>query len=158
MPLDEKLWKVVEDQFPMGRLSHHGPKHWRRVLLFGQRLAECVPAVDLEVLELFAVFHDSRRVNDAVDDGHGKRGAELALSLHGKLFDLSQERLDLLIKACTDHTAGEKSSHPTIAVCWDSDRLDLWRVGIYPKIECMSTEEARKTEVIKWAVNYSALA
>jgi uncharacterized protein len=158
MPQNEELWKVVEGQFPMGRLSHHGPKHWRRVLLFGQRLAETVPRVDLEVLELFAVFHDSRRVNDAVDDGHGERGAELALALHGKHFQLSPERLDLLVSACKGHTAGQKTEQPTIAVCWDSDRLDLWRVGIYPSADCMCTDEAKKKAVIEWAVNYSALA
>jgi uncharacterized protein len=157
MALDHCLWKLVEEQFPMGIRSHHGPKHWRRVLTFGERLAK-VTGADLEVVELFALFHDSRRENDAVDSGHGERGAELAVALHGKHFQTSPERLAMLVEACKGHTLGTLTSDPTIGTCWDADRLDLWRVGIYPKAKFMCTEEGKKKEIIAWAVGKSALA
>jgi len=155
MPIDSHLWETVSSQFPMGRLSHHGPMHWRRVFTFGQRLARATGA-DLEVVELFALFHDSRRQNDSLDPGHGKRGAELALSFHGKGFSLRPEQLDLLIKACEEHTEGELTDEPTMGTCWDSDRLDLWRVGIYPDPRFLCTGEAKKSEIIEWAVSHTA--
>ena len=51
-----------------------------RVLENGLRIAEANGA-DREVVTLFALFHDSRRVNEDEDDGHGLRGAEFARSL-----------------------------------------------------------------------------
>lgn len=157
MAVSKELWSFVEEQFPMGEHSFHGPSHWRRVLKFGKRIARTNGA-DLELLELFALFHDSRRVNDSIDHNHGKRGADLALKCHGTYFNLDQDRLDLLLLACREHTTGGKHKEPTIAACWDSDRLDLWRVGIYPDPDFMCTKEARSREMIEWAVSYSALA
>ncbi|MBU0756107.1 MAG: hypothetical protein KJ645_13270, partial [Planctomycetes bacterium] len=77
MFIDPGLWNIVAKQFPMGPNSHHGPEHWRRVFKFGKRLAQTT-AADVELVELFALFHDSRRMNDAVDPDHGRRGADLA--------------------------------------------------------------------------------
>ncbi|MHC4942757.1 MAG: HD domain-containing protein [Planctomycetota bacterium] len=155
MPIDPKLWETVERQFPMGSHSHHGPRHWRRVYEFGKRLARSTGA-DLEIVELFALFHDSRRMNDAVDPGHGQRGADLALEYHGKLYTLETERLDLLLRACRDHTEGELTDHPTLGTCWDADRLDLWRVGIYPNARFLCTDAAKDEEMIAWAVDHTA--
>ena len=44
-------------------------------------------------------------------------------------------------------------THPniTIQTCWDSDRLDLGRIGIMPHASRLSTEVAKKPETIKWA-------
>jgi uncharacterized protein len=55
----------------------HGVSHWARVLENGLRIAKQTKA-NIEVVQLFAIFHDARRVNENVDDGHGMRGAELA--------------------------------------------------------------------------------
>ena len=151
---DPGLWKRVEDQFALGRDSYHGPAHWRRVLALGRKLAPHTGA-DLRVVELFAVFHDSRRANEAVDPGHGARGAELAVAYHGKHFELEPERLEVLLEACRDHTSGGVTDHPTLSVCWDADRLDLWRVGIYPDARYLCTEAARRKETIEWAVRRS---
>ncbi|MFM7076846.1 MAG: hypothetical protein ACKO3G_12375, partial [Planctomycetaceae bacterium] len=73
----------------------HGVVHWARVLENGLRIAEDNGA-DREVVTLFALFHDSRRVNEGRDDGHGLRGGELARSLRGKLIHLDDDRFDLL--------------------------------------------------------------
>jgi uncharacterized protein len=39
----------------------------------------------------------------------------------------------------------------TIQTCWDSDRLDLGRVGIMPHPSLLCTEVAKRPETIKWA-------
>ena len=79
----------------------------------------------VEVVQLFAVFHDSRRVNECTDYCHGQRGAELAAELRGQLFDLPDADFDLLYQACADHTDGLTEADITVQTCWDADRLDL---------------------------------
>lgn len=124
--------------------------HWARVLENGKRLAYGT-ATDLEVVTLFALFHDSRRTNEGDDPGHGLRGAELAASLRGSLFDLGDRELQLLHHACAQHTAGLTEADLTVQVCWDADRLDLARVGIQPHPRHLCTAAARSADVIAWA-------
>ena len=128
----------------------HGVAHWARVLENGLRLAE-VTGADTAVVTLFAVLHDSRRVNEATDPEHGPRAAEFALSLRGHLFDLPDREFRLLHRACAGHT--HERTHPdvTIRTCWDADRLDLGRVGITPHPSRLGTEAARRPEMIRWA-------
>ena len=38
--------------------------------------------------------------------------------------------MGLLAFACEEHTNGGIGPDPTVGVCWDADRLNLWRVGI----------------------------
>jgi uncharacterized protein len=104
---------------------------------------------DKEVVILFALFHDSRRVNESRDDGHGLRGAELARSLRGTLVFLEDARFDLLFQACRLHTDGLTQGNPTLQACWDADRLDLGRAGIMPKPHRLCTDAARS--LIDWA-------
>ncbi len=59
--------------------------------------------------------------------------------------------MGLLGFACEEHTNGDVSSDPTIGVCWDADRMNLWRVGIKPDPHELSTEAARSQECIGWA-------
>jgi uncharacterized protein len=118
------------------------------VLENGLRVAETNGA-DREVVALFALFHDSRRVNESRDDGHGLRGGELAQSLRGTLIHLDDGRFDLLFQACRLHTDGLTDGDPTLRACWDADRLDLARVGIMPKPDRLCTETAR--ELLGWA-------
>ena len=77
----------------------HGVGHWARVLENGLRLAKNTDA-KVEIVQLFAVFHDSRRANEGFDDGHGLRGAELAAELRGDFFDLPDATFQLLYEAC----------------------------------------------------------
>ena len=74
--------------------------------------------------------------------------------MRSKLF---QPALEILVKACEEHTLGTLTTDPTMGTCWDADRLDLWRVGIYPRAEYMCTEEAKKKEIIEWAVSHTAI-
>ena len=101
-------------------------------------------------VQLFAVFHDSRRINEGQDDGHGERGADLAAELR-HLFTLSDADFDLLYEACARHTDGLVEGDITIQTCWDSDRLDLGRVGIVPAPKKLCTPAAKTWEIIKWA-------
>jgi uncharacterized protein len=126
----------------------HGVVHWARVLENGLRVAETNGA-DRELIELFALFHDSRRINEFRDDGHGLRGGEFARSLRGTLVYLDAPRFDLLFKACRLHTDGLTEGDPTLQVCWDADRLDLARVGIMPEPKHLCTDAARK--LLGWA-------
>jgi uncharacterized protein len=73
--------------YPLPARGFHGVVHWARVLENGLKLAESTGA-RVAVVQLFAVFHDSRRENDGTDPEHGRRGADLAATLRGRLFDL----------------------------------------------------------------------
>ena len=139
----DRLWKHVASQFHTQEYSIHGPAHWRRVERNGLLLATRTGA-DATLVSLFAVFHDSRRENEGWDKGHGARGAELARLLRGQLFDLTDDDFEILHYACTWHTEGKHHEDPTIATCWDADRLDLGRVGIIPSRKFMSTDFGRE--------------
>jgi uncharacterized protein len=129
----------------------HGVAHWARVLENGRRVAALTSGVDPDVIELFAVFHDARRVNDQRDDGHGKRGADLAKQLRGEYFDTDDTRFALLVYACQAHTSGRIQADPTVQVCWDADRLDLLRVGTRPSPRWLCTDAAKLQETMEWA-------
>lgn len=128
----------------------HGVAHWARVLENGLKLASETGA-NVEVVSLFAVLHDSRRLNESSDPEHGPRAAEFAAELRGRSFELDDHEFRLLYRACAGHT--HERSHPdaTIQTCWDSDRLDLGRVGIMPHASRLCTEAAKKPEMISWA-------
>ncbi len=129
---------AILDDYALPWDGTHGVAHWARVLENGLRLAQMTGA-NVEVVQLFAVFHDSRRVNEGTDDGHGQRGAELAARLRGR-FTLSDNDFDLLHFACAHHTDGLMDGDITIQTCWDADRLDLGRVGITPEPERLCTK------------------
>jgi len=150
-----ELRSKVISTFPMNPESIHGPAHWARVLENAMRIREETGA-DVRVLELFALFHDSLRQNDAVDPGHGKRGAEYARRMREEgWFELDDAAFRLLHDACVEHTDGKTEADPTIITCWDADRLDLWRCGIVPDPARMATQTARRQDVIDWAMKRS---
>lgn len=128
----------------------HGIGHWGRVLENGQRLAS-LSGANLTVVQLFAIFHDSRRINEYDDPRHGTRGAALARELHGQFFQLSDSDLDLLTFACEHHTDMVTWPDATIQTCWDADRLDLLRVGIEPNPRYLNTTAAKSAEMLTWA-------
>lgn len=131
--------------------SIHGASHWRGVALAGLRLVERTQDADVVVVLLFAMFHDTMRLNDGHDPMHGPRAEVFADSLHGRHFHLPDEKLKWLLAAIRDHTGGRFSAIPTIACCWDADRLNLWRLGMRPDPAFLSTPAARTPEMISWA-------
>ena len=145
--ITKDLMDAIVSEFRLKPDGLHGPAHWARVLVNGRILAERTGA-DRDVVELFAVFHDSKRRNEHSDPDHGRRGAEFAETLRGLLFRLDDEAFNLLYDACVYHTEGGTTGHVTIQTCWDADRLDLGRVGKRPKAELLCTDAARDAEVL----------
>ena len=128
----------------------HGIGHWGRVMENGVQLAALTGA-NMRVVQLFALFHDSRRLNDALDPGHGQRGAALAGGMNGGLFTLAANELALLKDACIRHTKGLTAADITVQTCWDADRLDLPRVKIFPAPALLCTIPARDKEFMAQA-------
>lgn len=120
----------------------HGVGHWGRVLVNGWQLAAETGA-NVDVVVLFSLFHDSRRVNEDHDDGHGQRGADLARKMRASLPALPEREFDLLTEACRLHTDGLLDGDVTVQTCWDADRLDLGRVGITPSFDRLCTAAGR---------------
>jgi uncharacterized protein len=149
------LHAVLEDYaLPWG--GYHGVAHWARVLENGLRLAEETGA-NADVVRLFAVLHDSRRINEGFDPKHGPRAAEFARTLRGRFYELPDHEFLLLHRACAGHT--HELTHPdvTIQTCWDADRLDLGRVGITPHPNRLCTAASKHPDMLRWADNRATL-
>ncbi len=142
------VYRILED-YSLRWDGPHGVGHWARVLENGLRLAEATGA-KVEVVQLFAIFHDSCRVSDGGNGGHGQRGADLAVELR-HLFNLSDDDFALLYKAYARHTDGETEAEIMIQSCWDTDRLDLGRVGMVPAPMKLCTPAAKEAKMLKWA-------
>jgi uncharacterized protein len=117
----------------------------------GLRLLPENRRADPTVVFLFSLFHDAMRQNENEDPGHGQRGADLAEEFQGRYFLLAPERLGVLVEACAGHTDVRFSDDPTIGVCFDADRLNLWRVGKTPEAKYLSTDAALEDELQHWS-------
>lgn len=148
------LLRYLRKRFSIDWHGDHGGAHWARVKNNGLLLAETTGA-NIAVVELFAFFHDSCRENEYEDEDHGKRGAELAITLRGNIFDASDVEMDLLVDACAGHSDGRIEADITVQTCWDADRLDLGRVGFYPNPKKLCTAAARVPSTIKRAYERS---
>lgn len=137
-------------QFKIDWRGHHGIAHWARVRVNGLLLSETTGA-NKHVVELFAFFHDARRINEHIDDGHGARGSALAKQLKGKYFEATDSEMDLLHHACSYHSDGVTQGDPTVLTCWDADRLDLGRVGITPDPRYLCTGAAKQEDILRSA-------
>ena len=148
--ITKELISKINAQYILALNGIHGISHWARVLENGEKLAELNNA-NLYVVQLFAVFHDAKRINDGRDPDHGRRGAEFAYSLNGRLFKLSNKDFELLYIACSYHADGLVDGDITVQTCWDSDRLDLGRIGIKPELRYLCTDAAKNPQIIDWA-------
>ncbi len=129
-------------------------------------------------MKLFAVLHDSKRINDGHDPEHGPRAASFAAKLRGEAFELTDSQFHILQAACAGHT--NKLTHPDITVqtCFDADRLDLIsescqslrqtgrgrQIGTRRRLPtpnrrvfCHPTFAIRKSKTINWAVGRGSL-
>lgn len=136
------------EYLPQGKRQNgiHGYDHWERVVQNGLTLARCNGA-DRLVVSLFGWLHDACRENDNDDFEHGKRAAQLAVQLQGRVFDLDDMQLGELLYALELHDKGFTDRNITIGTCWDADRLDLPRVGVLPDTLLMSTQAGKMLAV-----------
>ena len=155
--ISDALLDLVRSTFALPLSGIHGQAHWRRVYENGRRLAEQTGA-DAHIVGLFAYLHDSRRLGDGWDRDHGRRAAELVRSLNDDLLALSDDDLDTLTYACTYHSDGLIQASVTVQTCWDSDRLDLGRIGVRPDPCRLCTPAAQDPATIEWAWSRSRLA
>ncbi len=70
----------------------------------------------------------------------GSEPQNFAHGIHGDFYSLHSKQLDQLCFALKHHSGGDVSIDATIQTCWDSDRLDLGRVGIIPSPKYLSDE------------------
>jgi uncharacterized protein len=149
--ISRDLIELILGRYALPPDGIHGLPHWARVLENGRRLSE-ITGARIRVVELFAVFHDSQRINEGIDEDHGRRGAMLATELRGKAYEMENGDFFLLIQACELHTDGLLQGDVTLQTCWDADRLDLGRVGITPQAEKLCTDRAKEAGFSKWAI------
>ena len=154
MRIPVPLLAHLRQRFVLAWNGIHGVAHWARVARIGERLAAETGA-RLDVVRFFAFFHDSCRESDGWDRHHGPRAAALVEELHGEFFDLDRAGLELLVEACRGHTNCDFHDDTTVQTCWDADRLDLGRVGIFPDQERLGTLPAKHRELIAWAYAWS---
>lgn len=149
MVLTKKLIEAVRSKYQLDWNGIHGVAHWARVKLNGSILAKHYPGANLKVIHLFAFVHDSCRLNDGSDIGHGERASNFAQELNDKgIIELNDTELGILKFACRFHTHGDTRADITTQICWDSDRLDLGRVGIKPDVKYLCTEAAKYDIII----------
>jgi len=123
----------------------HGEAHWRAVAWTYLDLVPLVPGADAEVGLLFGLCHDAMREHDGHDPDHGPRAAAMVRTLAAEgLLALESDRLRTLARAIENHTGGPPTSHPTIGLCQDADRLNLWRCSVRPDPRFLSTVAARE--------------
>jgi uncharacterized protein len=138
----KKLWRDVSKRKHSASSPIHGLTHWRRVFKNGLVIARETGA-NIDMIELFALFHDSCRLNDGKDPGHGRRAADWVASMRSDLPGLPEDLFQFLLEALRDHTHVRYTDNIHIATCWDADRLDLSRVGQAPSEEFMNTDIGR---------------
>lgn len=155
---ERKIIDLVLDQYALPIDGYHGIAHWARVYEIGQRVATLVnqllPKANLDhrVPALFALLHDACRLNEGHDPDHGPRAAVFAEKLYRDgIIDLPPELWMWVYQAIESHTHGVISAYPYVQVCYDSDRLDLPRVGIYPDSRFISYETYHHRELMKWS-------
>lgn len=142
-----KLLMQIKSDTNIWRSELHGISHWNRVLENGLRIGDKNGA-NLKVVQYFSYLHDSCRENENEDPLHGPRAAAYARQ-HRNLIDLEDSQFKYLVIACSGHTYAlpncKAGMNPTLAACWDADRLDLPRVGIMPDPNYLFSDSAKRS-------------
>ena len=138
-----EILQYLQLNCPWHKSKLHGLTHWRRVERNGVFLAEH-NFVDVDLVRLFALFHDCQRLNDDSDLQHGPRAAAFIEKVNPDLLRLESKELEILMTACYHHTNSQNTDIPYFACCWDADRLDIGRAGLKPEVKFFSTKIARK--------------
>jgi len=138
--------KIALEGYKLSNDGVHGPNHWARVFQNGLLIGKQCSA-DLDVVKLFAIFHDCKRENDHQDPEHGLRAAKFIETIKEQLY-LDDSQIQTLQYACEHHTSGQISDDPTIGTCWDADRLDIGRMGMPLDKKYLSTNIKENDKLI----------
>jgi uncharacterized protein len=151
--LPEPLANAILEQYLLYLDGTHGLKHWIRVWNNGEALSR-VTGANIEVVKYFAFLHDICREDE--DLFHGVRASRLIKEvLQPNFLHLSEQDAKMLEFAVQRHTFGMTKADITVMTCWDSDRLDLGRVGIKPHPHRLCTDAAKDLEMIRLAYEAS---
>ncbi|MFT7053014.1 MAG: hypothetical protein ACJAU1_000565 [Psychromonas sp.] len=149
-----RIKELAIDRYHGERLGNNGPVHWDRTWENAKHLIPITEA-NPTVVQLFCYLHDCCSVYEGQEQEHGPAAA-FFIKQNRKLFSfLTAQEFKLLVDACDGHTSHQLSTSPTIGTCWDADRLDLGRFGIYPKAEFFSTQAAKDPLIIERAYQNS---
>ncbi len=123
----------------------HGMEHYERVLLYALLIAEKEFPGDetaMEILAHAAVWHDSRRLDEYLDTGHGARAAVYYRQFceENPAVVYHPETEDLMRYHDLDDEVGNDKIHRTYGsraeyveqlfhIFKDADALDRWRLG-----------------------------
>ena len=146
-----QLVRQIQKDFKIDFYGDHGIDHWRRVYLNTQKLAAHYQIAS-EVFALFALLHDSKRHDEYEDIHHGVRAAGFAKRLlrEGRIT-LDEMDSRRLLYACANHTRSDEGDplfHDLIVqICFDSDRLDIGRVGYDIDTSYLATAYAKRLVV-----------
>lgn len=138
----KEVLSAIIEQYQLPLRGTHGVAHWARVLEQGIRLAHA-SGVDERIVEVFALLHDVAREHEDQCSRHGQRATKF-FAKHRDLFQFNPSDWYALVAAMAEHTGGKRADDPRIAVCWDADRLDFWRIGIMPDPAYMTTAIAKR--------------
>jgi len=136
----EFMEKNIEFSFKDSEM--HTKYHCARVLLLALIIAHQIGLSDEEMnaLSMAAVFHDSRRLDDWLDTGHGKRAAEYYKESYFK-YDISFDERTYYVMAYHDRDdvlgLSEIKKSPDLSencillykIFKDSDGLDRFRLS-----------------------------
>jgi len=142
-----ELIEQIKRDFKIDYYGDHGISHWRRVFYNTQKLSKHYN-IESEVFELFALLHDSRRHDEFEDIHHGVRAAGYVQKLlRDGTISLAEEDVQRLIYACANHTTSDKHdplyTDLIVQICFDSDRLDIGRVGYVVDTAYLATGYAK---------------
>jgi uncharacterized protein len=151
IPQPLALLDDLRRQSPLAHSRVHGERHWYWVASIGAHLITKERLGDPVVVLLFALLHDARRQDEWNDPGHGERSAMDIARYAGTYFQLTQSQTHTLYTACATHTEGRHAANATIGVCWDADRLNLWRIRRQPLPHLLTTITAKQSDTIAWA-------
>lgn len=113
--------------------------------MIGIRLARETIGGDALVVFLFGLFHDAMRENDDNDPDHGRRGAVLFRQLASDgLVSVTADQSGYVTSACETHTTAPPTPVVPVGICYDADRLTLWRIGTTPDEKYLSTRAGKE--------------
>ena len=144
----KELISLIKQEFKIDFYGDHGLEHWQRVYDNTQKLAQHYKVAS-DVFELFALLHDSKREDELFDEKHGPRAAAYVKQLlNDEVIKLDKKDEQRLLYACANHTVTDETNllfqDVVVQICFDSDRLDIGRVGIEPEASYMATDFAKK--------------